>query len=409
MYRLPMTPRPDWKEKAEAVGFTWHHADGRQYWDEGACYVFSLDQVEEDIEAATAELHGMCLELVAEVVRSDRLLARLAIPEPARDLVADSWRSRDPSLYGRFDFAYDGAGPPRLYEYNADTPTSLYEAAVFQWLWLEQAIAAGALPPETDQFNSLYERLLARFAQIFPGGRTVHFAGDAEHVEDRQTVRFLEDVAAQAGLQPKFTPIQAIGLDVDGRFVDQEDGVIDAVFKLHPWEQMLREPYGADITRSGTLFVEPAWKAILSNKGLLPLLWERHQGHPNLLEAWFDDDPGAAALGGSYVRKPLFSREGANVELYRDGRRAPVLDHGYGEEGWIRQALRPPPQFGFNYPVVGSWVVGDEPAGVGIREDRGPVTRDAARFIPHIIADEAFLQRLPEGALAPREALLWGA
>jgi glutathionylspermidine synthase len=385
MRRIPLTPRPDWKQKAEAVGFTWHHADGRLYWDERACYAFSLAQVEDHIEQATAELHRLCLELVAEVVESDRLMARLAIPEASRDVVAASWRNREPSLYGRFDFFYDGKGQPKLYEYNADTPTSIYEAAVFQWLWLEDMIATGALPAETDQFNSLYDLLLARFRTIFPKGGFVHFASDADFVEDRQTVRFLEDIAAQAGVEPKFVPVREIGLDADGRFVDQDDYIIGAIFKLHPWEEMFREPYAAHIAGSQALFIEPAWKAVLSNKGLLPLLWERHKGHPNLLEAWFDDDPRAAELGSSYVRKPMFSREGANVELYSRGRRGRVLDQGYGAEGWIRQALRPPPRFGVNYPVIGSWLIGDVPAGMGVREDRSRVTRDRSRFVPHII------------------------
>jgi glutathionylspermidine synthase len=37
-------------------------------------------------------------------------------------------------LYGRFDLAYRGDGPPKLLEYNADTPTALFEAAVVQWI-----------------------------------------------------------------------------------------------------------------------------------------------------------------------------------------------------------------------------------------------------------------------------------
>ena len=109
-------------------------------------YVFRLDQIEQDIESAAEALHGLCLRLVDEVVRDRRSLARLKIPEHALDLIAESWRRRDPSLYGRFDFAYDGRNPPKLLEYNADTPTSLYEAAVVQWRWLEQLIAAGDLP-----------------------------------------------------------------------------------------------------------------------------------------------------------------------------------------------------------------------------------------------------------------------
>ncbi|UTP40853.1 glutathionylspermidine synthase family protein [Phenylobacterium sp. LH3H17] len=389
MRRIALKPRRDWKARAEAVGFTWHHADGRRYWDERAYYAFTLSQVEDHIEAASAELHRLCLELVAEVVESPALMTRLAIPPAAQAVVAASWKARDPSLYGRFDFFYDGAGPPKLYEYNADTPTSIYEAAVFQWLWLEDRIADGGVPKGADQFNSLYDKLRERFAAIFPKGGFVHFASDANFVEDRQTVRFLEDVAGQAGIEPKFVALDQIGLDADGRFVDAENFLIGAIFKLYPWEEMFRDTYAEKIAASRTQFIEPAWKAVLSNKGLLPLLWERHAGHPNLLETYFDDDPRADGLGRSFVRKPLFSREGANVELYDKGRRGKVLDQGYGAEGWIRQALQPPPRFGANYPVVGSWMIGDDPAGMGIREDRGRVTRDRSRFVPHVILETA--------------------
>ena len=150
---------------------------------------------------------------------------------------------------------------------------------------------------------------------------------------------------------------------------------------------MFREDYAAKIKGSGSRFLEPPWKAVLSNKGLLPLLWQRHEGHPNLLAAYFEDDPRIAELGNSYVRKPLFSREGANIELVAKGRRAKVLDQGYGEEGYIRQALHPITRFDGNYPILGAWMVGEEPAGIGIREDRSRVTRNLSRFVPHIIAD----------------------
>lgn len=385
MERIRIAERPGWDAKAEALGFTWRHLDGARYWDERAYYAFTLAEIEAGIEAPAAELHAMCLDLVDEVTKSEELMARLAIPEASRDDVAESWARRDPSLYGRFDFAYDGSGPAKLFEYNADTPTSIYESAAFQWIWLEDLIAAGGLPDDADQFNSLHEKLEARFRAIFPGGGFVHFAADADSIEDRQTVKYLEDIAAQAGIEPRFVPIGEIGLDADGRFVDQDSYIIQALFKLYPWEEMFREDYAANVAGSKTRFLEPPWKAILSNKGLLPLLWDRHEGHPNLLPAYFEEDPRAAALGSSYVRKPLFSREGANIELVKAGRRAKVLDQGYGEEGHIRQALHPLAAFDGNYPVIGAWIVGDEPAGVGIREDRSRVTRNLSRFIPHAI------------------------
>src|SRR5690606_18565943 len=119
----------------------------------------------------------------------------------ARDLVAESWRRREPHLYGRIDLAYDGRGPAKLYEYNYDTPTSLFEAAFFQWDWLERQRERGALPRGADQFNAIHEALVERFAAI--AGRLpapLYFSASMDSAEDQGTVEYLRDCAAQAGI-----------------------------------------------------------------------------------------------------------------------------------------------------------------------------------------------------------------
>ena len=146
MRRISLAPRPDWQAKADAIGFVYHATDGAPYWDEGAAYAFTLGEIDDVLEPAAEALHGMCLDLVAEVCRSEALMERLAIPAAHRQFVRDSWSRREPSLYGRFDFAWDGTGAPKLYEYNADTPTAVFECATFQWIWLEEQLATGALP-----------------------------------------------------------------------------------------------------------------------------------------------------------------------------------------------------------------------------------------------------------------------
>lgn len=368
------------------MGFTFHHLDGQRYWDERAYYAFSIEEVEERIEAPSAELHQMCLALVDEVSGSDTLMERLAIPAAMRDTVAASWRANAPTLYGRFDFAYDGSGPAKLLEYNADTPTSIYETALFQWQWLEDRIADGTLPEGADQYNRLHDALVARFGALFTPGSLVHFSSVADHEEDRQTVRYLEDTARQAGLEPEFVAIDRIGADADGQFVDEQDVLIAALFKLYPWEDMLREDYARHLAASRTLFIEPAWKSVLSNKGMLPLLYERHRGHPNLLPAAFADDAAAvSAIGPRYVRKPLFSREGWDIALHDGAAEDRGPEGGYGEEGHIVQALAPLPVFDGQHAVIGSWIVGEEAVALSVREDDGPITRDLARFVPHAI------------------------
>ncbi len=389
MKRIPISPRDDWKSQAESLGFHFHTIDGAPYWDESAYYAFTLRQVEDDIEAPTQALHDMAMALVDEVVDSEPLLTQLAIPPQYWDWIRDSWRSRAPHLYGRMDLAYDGTGPAKLYELNYDTPTSLYESAYFQWLWLEQGIQHGTLREGTDQYNRIQEALCETFATLASEGRIatpVHFAAVEGSAEDQGTIRYLRDCAEQVGVQTFELAIETIGISKDEFFTDADDRVIRTLFKLYPLEWMFVEEYGPKLEASRVQLIEPAWKAILSNKGVLPLLWQRHEGHPNLLPAFFDDAPGEALPAG-WVRKPLLSREGANIEMVtRDGERL-SSDGPYADAPMIRQAYHPLPAFDGQYPLVGSWVVADQPAGMGLREDDSLITRDGSRFIPHAIVD----------------------
>ncbi|MCJ2054054.1 glutathionylspermidine synthase family protein [Methylobacterium sp. J-070] len=393
MRRRTLNPRGDWREVAAEVGYDFHTSDdGHTVWCEDAAYAFTLAQIEEDLEAPTAELHKLCLELAAEIAGSPALMRRLGIPDWTHNLVTRSHRSRDPHLYGRFDLAYDGTGPAKLLEYNADTPTALLETAVFQWRWLEDLQASGALPVGADQFNSVHERLLARLVEIRTrGGNTLHLACMTEFPEDRGTIAYLADCAAQAGLSARLIDVADIGLRQEGgrpAFIDRSGEAVRLLFKLYPWEWLLRDGFGSAIAASGTAFVEPAWKMVLSNKGILPLLWERHPGHPNLLPAYFEDDPRKFELGRSFARKPLLGREGANVTIFADGQVAATEEGPYAGNGFVRQALAPIAAFDGRRVVIGSWVVGDEPAGIILRESAGLISGDTAQLVPHFIEPE---------------------
>jgi glutathionylspermidine synthase len=299
-------------------------------------------------------------------------------------LISQSWHRDDPSLYGRLDFSFDGRGPAKLLEYNADTPTSIFEAAVFQWTWLEQAIERQIIPARADQFNSIHERLIAAWKKL-GGGRHLHLTGMLESPEDAGTLAYLEDTARQAGLPTTLIDIEDIGLSDAGLFVDLDVRPIELSFKLYPWEWMFHDAFGAQLAKAPTCWIEPPWKTILSNKGLLPLLWQMFPGHPNLLPAFFEDDPKVAQLGASFVRKPLYSREGANVALVSAGVTLVEQEGPYGAEGFIRQALAPLPAFSGQYPVLGSWLVDHIACGLSIREDENPITGNTSRFMPHAI------------------------
>ena len=355
------------------LGFTFAEIGGAPYWDETAYW--RLDAVGVDVlEDATNELHRLCLLAADDAVRRSRH-ADLGIPEAVWPQVVRSWERQEGSLYGRMDLRWDGDAPPVLLEYNADTPTALYEAAIVQWDWMCSA------HPGADQFNSIHEALIAAWPGLGLPGR-VHFTCARDSDEDRGTVDYLRDTATQAGLDGPFLHLDDIGWDESGRngFVDLQGQPIRAVFKLYPWEWLLRDRFGAHVATAATRWVEPAWRLLLSGKGILALLWELFPGHPNLLPAY--RDPGRT--GGPELRKPLWGREGANIS-------APGVQTGgpYGGEGWVHQAWAPPPCVDDRYPVIGSWLVGGRACGIGIREDDTPITRDTSRFVPHLFRPEA--------------------
>ncbi|MEV7088905.1 glutathionylspermidine synthase family protein [Streptomyces sp. NPDC093085] len=418
MERHTIDPRPGWQQTVEEQGviypLTRYPDDSlRPYWDESAYYSFTLPEVEA-LEEVVEELHALCLDAAEHIVAYDRF-ADLGITDARlAALVAESWRRRAelPSLYGRFDLRYDGTGrPAKLLEYNADTPTSLVEAASAQWFWMEDRF------PGADQWNSLHERLVdgwRRQAALLPPG-PVHFAhsDDDELGEDLMTVAYLRETAEQAGLETAALSVEEIGWDrLSGRFVDDRLRYIRTCFKLYPWEWLATDHFGPhvlDTLDNGggtgtTCWIEPAWKMLLSNKALLAVLWELNPGHPHLLPAYLDGPRELAATSG-YVAKPLLGREGAGVTIHRPGGPGgPGSSYGPGGPGSSYGADRPPavravrdgeaccyqelaplPAFDGNHVVLGAWVVGDEAAGLGIRESAGLITDGYARFLPHVI------------------------
>ncbi|HEX4682216.1 MAG TPA: glutathionylspermidine synthase family protein [Gemmatimonadaceae bacterium] len=377
MKRIACEPRADWRAIVEARGLKWHTA-AEPYWSETAYYQFTTDEIDA-VERATNELHARCLEAVQHVIDEKRY-AELRIPEHAIPLIEQAWKAEPPSIYGRFDLAYDGSGPPVMLEYNADTPTSLLEASVIQWDWLEQC-HAGA-----DQFNSLHERLVSTWREMIPYlpsrgplGPLVHFSS-MDDIEDGMTAAYLAETAVQAGLRAQLVGVSDLGWDPDAReFVDLANETIETLFKLYPWEWLVHEPFAQHIATAGTSFIEPAWKMVLSNKGILAILWDLFPGHANLLPAYLDEPNGMF----EYVKKPLLSREGANVTVHT------MKEHlessgEYGAEGYVFQQLAPIPEFDGKRPILGSWIVGQEAGGMGVREADGWVTGNTSRFVPHL-------------------------
>jgi glutathionylspermidine synthase len=375
MQRIDINPRNNWQSAVEKLGFGFHTTNV-PYWDESAYYRFTMDEVL-FIEKATAELWDMCLAAVQHVMDED-LYDDFKIPRWMVSYIEKTWMEDHPAIYGRFDLCYKN-GQLKLLEFNADTPTSLYEAGIVQWFWLQD------FDKSKDQFNSIHEKLIAywKYLKEYLNKGSLHFSCLKETLEDLTNTEYIRDCAMQAGLDTKLVFIDDIGWDNNNKqFVDLENEPIKNIFKLYPWEWLIEEDFGKNILEdtNRALWIEPAWKMILSNKAILPILWKLYPNHPYLLAAYFD-----AGELTSFVKKPILGREGANINMVDDGQLTQFTEGQYGKEGFIFQDLFTLPGYNSNYSVIGSWIIGQEPAGIGIREADNLVTNNKSRFVPHLI------------------------
>jgi glutathionylspermidine synthase len=375
--RVASQPRDEWQSKVEAAGLVYHspqQSQDRPYWDESCYYEFTAAEVDM-LEATANTLQEMCLAAAQRVI-DEKLYEQLAIPPEAIPLIEWAWETEPPAVYGRFDVMYDGKSDPKLLEYNADTPTSLLEAAVVQWSWLEE------LFPKADQFNSLHERLIAKWKDIAPFlSKPVYFTC-MEDAEDWITTNYLRETAEQAGLTTRLIQIKDIGWNEGMQsFVNLDDERIFSIFKLYPWEAMLRDNCAPQLVQTyrEVKWIEPIWKLLLSNKGILPVLWEMYPGHKNLLPA-YRDSPRELS---EYVRKPLFSREGQNIAVVTKERSWETPGR-YGDVPVMYQQYARPAMFDERYPVLGLWMIDQECGGMGIRESATPVTDNLSSFVPHL-------------------------
>jgi glutathionylspermidine synthase len=375
MKRITTTPRNLWQSEVEKLGFGFHTTNV-PYWDESVYYEMEMSEVL-FIEKATAELWDLCLGAVQHVIDND-LYKQFGIPEWIIPQIEKSWTEDHPAIYGRFDLCYKN-GELKLLEFNADTPTSLYEAGIVQWFWLQD------FDKSKDQFNSVHEKLIAywKYLKTYLNPGTLHFSCLKETLEDLTNVEYMRDCAIQADLETKLVFIDDLGWDNDNKcFVDLEGQPVKNIFKLYPWEWLLNDDFGKHIPEDSNraLWIEPAWKMILSNKAILPILWQLYPNCPYVLPAYFEEGKLT-----NYVKKPILSREGANIDLVMKNVSLQKTEGEYGAEGFIYQELFTLPNFSDHYPVIGSWVVGQEPAGMGIREADTLVTDNRSRFVPHLI------------------------
>lgn len=375
MQRISISPRNDWKQYVEKYGLVWHSTDEYNYWNESAYYSFSQYEIDK-IKKATKQIYEMYLEAGDYIISRD-LFRQFGIPDWCKNVIIDTWNNEPPCLnYGRFDFGFDGENL-KLLEFNCDTPTSLLEASIIQWYWKEDVF------PDKRQFNEIHEALVEKFADIknIIKREKLHFAYFSEDSgEDLINVSYLMDCAIEAGVSSEILNIEDVGWHKKSYFVDEKDELIRNLFKLYPWEWMVHEEFGPKILQTSikTNYLEPIWKMLWSNKAILAILHKLFPNSEYILAADFKP-----VLVAKFVKKPIHSREGANIKIFNHSEILHQSSGNYFGDA-IYQEFFNIPEYGGKFPIIGSWIVDAYPAGIGIREG-GIITDNMASFVPHII------------------------
>jgi len=387
---LKITP-PD-SAYLEKLGFLWHtDSDGTPYLTDTLVKV-TESEAEAFYEAGN-ELYDMFVE-AGEYVIENNLFHEIGIPFNLVDMVRESWENDVHwHIYGRFDLAGGIDGEPiKLLEFNADTPTALFESSIVQWA----ALRNNGLD-ESAQFNMIYEKLEENFKRLVTLEESVEnfdslyegwkflFSSVRGSAEEENTVKLLEYIASNAGFDTEFAFVDEVEFDpAEGIFHDDEN--FELWFKLIPWESIaLDEPDLAMLLTSivknhKAIVFNPAYTLMFQSKAMLKILWDLYPGHPLLLETSFD-----RLDGKKCVSKPLFGREGGNVDIL-DANGERIVGNGgeYGEYPRIYQEYVELPRDMQGHKYQAGLFFAYESCGIGFRRG-GEIMDNMSKFCGHII------------------------
>ncbi len=381
-------------EYLEKLGFYWHtDADETPYVSDEIVRV-STAEADAYYEAAN-ELYEMFVAAAQHVI-DNNLFHELGIPFNLVDLIKQSWENEVHwHLYGRFDFAGGLDGKPiKLIEFNADTPTAVFETAIIQWAMLKENGM-----DEASQFNDLYDALRDNFKRLvvldgeledfskFYEGWKILFSSVAGNVEDEKTTKLLQQTAEDAGFKTRFAYVDEVEFnDEEGVFFDGEN--YEYWFKLIPWEVIaIEEGELALILKNivqnqKAIILNPAYTLLFQSKGILKILWDLYPNHPLLLET--SNEP---LKGKKYVKKPVFGREGANVSIHdENGAQIASNDGEYDSNKAIYQEFYEfnQDERGDNYQAGVFYAY--EACALGYRKG-GKILDNYSKFVGHFIKD----------------------
>lgn len=381
-------------EYLESIDFVWHTDEDNTSYIANEIVEVSYDEAQAYAQACN-ELYEMYCE-AGEYVIKNNLFHELNIPFNLVDVIKKSWENDVHwHLYGRFDLAGGIDGHPiKLIEFNADTPTSLFETAVIQWAMLKQ----NGLD-EASQFNNLFDALKDNFKRIITLdsdvekfeeyykdlGWKILFSSIQGSAEDENTTKLLQHIANEAGFNTDFEYMEHVQFSDDG--IAKENTNFEFWFKLIPWEDIGIEESELAlllteiIENQKAIVFNPAYTLMFQSKGFMKILWDLYPNHPLLLETSFEP-----LQGKKQVEKKCFGREGANVKIIASDGSIELENGGEYEnhKSIFQEYVEFPQDDNGNYYQAGVFYA-YEACALGFRRG-GKILDNSSKFVGHIIS-----------------------
>lgn len=399
MKRVSVDPRTDADQKARRTGVVTierrlPNGKVNKTWDESSAYIISRKEVDDLLEAVNPVIR-MGREAVDFLLDGD--WGTLGIPLQMFESLRDSFDSQELEFITRYDFAYLGNGQLKLVGIEADSPRSLIETAHTQRAWLFDKFRARINAHKVTQLNSIPELSIEAFRRLREISRfnSMHFASSSyDKTEDLLIANFMKGLAETAGWATRNTRIKDLHWDIkQSAWKDTENNYITALFKQYPWEMLLRQNISKDLFENNNLemILEPSWKTILSNRAILPAMYELYPKSEILSPAFLNSHKG---LGNNIVTGPLLHTSSRNEMGILNGRKFTAW--GEQQKDFSNQRvlahrkMEIPKRFrdasgGYRFAYLSFFTIAGNPAGFGIRETRLPILGIHTTFKPHIV------------------------
>lgn len=371
--------RENYIEKLIQDRFFFWNSDN-EYWIEDEALIFTQKEADEIVKA-TKEIHDMGKDFIGDIIKRGDYYKFSIHKWPLNiEEIEKSWNEDSFSLFGRFDIGFKN-GLPKILEYNADTPVTYLECSKVQENWYQNK------KDKYGQFNKMQQALLDRwkyFKTINKHDELIHLMCETHIEEEVDSCNYMASLLEQVGLRGKVISNKNFSLDYStGEIFDQDEVQIKNLYKIIPWDFIWQEDWG-HLMGLQTTAIEPAWKALLNDKILLAYLWEKYPNHPYLLETVVDIND-LKPETTDFVIKPIEGREGNNIKMFKNGELTSYSIGLYGASPMIYQERCDAIHFnGYNYGI-GSWIVGDEPAAIGVRKDTTEIIHNNSLFLSHLI------------------------